>query len=460
MNDFLFQPGAHIHLIGIGGTGMSAIARVMLQQGYIISGSDRNASPFTEALAAAGATIFVGHDAAHLGDAQAVITTSAANEQNPEIAAARTRSIPIFKRSEMIGALLRGRSVIAAAGTHGKTTTTGMITHILQQAGRDPGFIIGSLLKTTGTNAELGRGPDFVIEADEYDYMFFGLEPTTAVVTSVEWDHPDFFPTAEVFAQTFEQFAAKITAGGTLIACTDDAGANALAHSREMNGGRVLRYGSSADADVQITSLTDSGSGTVFTLRFREGGTVSVQLSLSGMHNALNATAALVAARLHGVDPQSAAAALASFSGTGRRFDVRADRDGIAVIDDYAHHPTAIRVTLAGARARYPGRAIWAVWQPHTFSRTQALIDGYAAAFGDADHVLVTPIYAAREQPVAGIDEHWVAAWIAAQHADASAVSSLQEATAVLRARVRAPAAIVIFSAGDAPQIGMEYLNP
>ncbi|MDL1900717.1 UDP-N-acetylmuramate--L-alanine ligase [Anaerolineae bacterium CFX9] len=459
MNDFLFQPGSRIHLVGIGGTGMSAIARVMLQQGYLISGSDRSASPFTEALSAMGATVYIGHDAAHIHGAQALIATSAANDQNPEIAAAKAKGLPIFRRSEMIGALLRGRRVIAAAGTHGKTTTTGMIAHILREAQRDPGFIIGSVLKSAGTNAELGRGADFVIEADEYDYMFLGLEPAAAVVTSVEWDHPDFFPTAEAFTEAFDRFAGRILPGGVLIACADDAGANALAHRREMNGGRVVRYGTAAGVDVRLTDVTDRGDETRFSLHFPQEGMIEVRLPLTGLHNALNAAAAITAARWHGVDLRTAAAALAGFSGTGRRFEVRADRGGIAVIDDYAHHPTAIRVTLAGARARYPDRAIWAVWQPHTFSRTQALIEGYATAFGAADHVIVTPIYAAREQPSAGIDGAWAAGRIAEHHRDVVAVNSLSEAAGLLRERVRPPAAIVIFSAGDAPQIGLEYLR-
>lgn len=445
-----------IHLVGIGGTGLSAIARVLVQRGCLVSGSDRVAAPMLDALAAEGVRVFVGHDPAHIAGAEALIVTSAADEANPEIAAARAAGIPVYKRSDIIAAIMAGQIGVGIAGTHGKTTTTGMLAHILMTTGRDPSFIVGSIVASLGTNARYGRGGIFVIEADEYDHMFLGLRPQIAVVNNIEWDHPDFFATPEQFAAAFDRFAATLPADGLLIAGADDPGAAALAGRTRAGGGRVQVFGQSARADARIVGLALAADGIRFALHLN-GETAPVALDLPGAHNALNAAAALTAAVSLGVPLAEGAAALASFRGTGRRFDVRHDDGAIAVIDDYAHHPTAIRATLAAARARFPDRALWAVWQPHTFTRTRALLADYARAFDAADAVIVTEIYAAREQPIAGVTGQMTAAAI--RHPVVHFAPTLADAAAVLRAHVCPPAAIVIMSAGDAPLIGRLYLE-
>lgn len=452
-------PGQHIHLVGIGGAGLSAIARILLGQGYTVSGSDRTPNALMEALARDGATIYAGHDAANISGADALIISSAVMPDQVEVAAARTAGIPVYKRSDIMADLMTGKQVIAVAGTAGKTTTTAMITHILIETGRAPSYIIGGVLSTTGVNAAVGSGEAFVIEADEYDNMFLGLRPNIAVVTNVEWDHPDFFKTPEDMQHSFERFVDLLPEDGWLIACGDSPAAFALIEARAARGLNAFAYG--LDRDHAVLQAVD--------LRVRDGGyhfgvrmvgsdnpqSLQIRLAIPGQHNVQNATAALIASYYAGVDLADAADALATFSGTARRFEHKGEVDGVAVIDDYAHNPMKIRAALEAARSRYPDREIWAVWQPHTYSRTQALWDDFTGAFGDADHVLVTEIYAAREQPVEGI----TGAAIAERIAGARFVATFDAVVDLLDAEVKSPAAIVIMSAGDAPQIGVEFLK-
>jgi len=452
------KPNQHIHIVGIGGSGMSAIARVLLQKGYHVSGSDRAANEFTQALAQMGATIYAGHDAANVRDADLLLVTSAVPATHVEVAAAYDAAIPVYKRSDLMAEIMAGQSCIAVAGVHGKTTTTSMIAHILLQSGRDPSYIIGGVLCTTGVNAAFGQGPAFVIEADEYDHMFLGLRPQVAVIGNVEWDHPDIFPTPAAMTGAFERFAALVPPDGRLIAGADDNGARELGEARALAGIPVTYCGINHPmANWRAVAIDIQPEATYFAVE-RDGQRLGkVELRVPGRHNVLNALAALVAADTQGVSFADAAAVLTTFEGAGRRFDVRGDVNGIAIIDDYAHHPTAIRATLAAARARYPGRDLWAIWQPHTFSRTLALLEDYARAFADADHVLVTEIYAAREQPLAEVSGATVANLI--EHVDARHIASFNAIVDLLLREVNAPAVILIMSAGDAPQIGIEYLR-
>ena len=445
-----------MQFVGIGGVGLSAIARVMLERGYRISGSDRAPGAYAEALARDGATIFIGHDAAHVAGADAVIISSAVRN-NPEVQAAQAAGIPVYKRSDMIAGLMDGQTVIAVAGSHGKTTTTAMLAHVLDVAGVEPGYIVGGTLKRSGTNAAAGAGRLFVIEADEYDHMFLGLRPNVAIVTNIEWDHPDFFHTADDFYGAFESFAALLPPDGLLIACADDAGARRLAEAQAARV-NVQTYG--ADDPSASWSLMDirSVEGCFqATLHVPGGETASLALALPGRVNLLNAAAVIAAAARVGVAPEQAAAALASFTGVGRRFDVIGEAAGVVVVDDYGHNPSKIRATLAAARARYPDRDLWAVWQPHTFSRTQTFLSAYAAAFDDADHVLVTEIYAAREAPMPGVTGATTAAALA--HPDARFTPSFAAAVKTLASETRPPAAVVLLSAGDANRIGPDLLN-
>jgi UDP-N-acetylmuramate--alanine ligase len=452
-------PGQHIHIVGIGGFGLSAIARVLLQQGFYISGSDRATNTLTDELAKEGATIHQGHDAAHVAGAELVVISSAIPTDHVEIVAARERGIPVYKRSDIIAAVMSGQGGIAVAGTHGKTTTTAMAAHMLLETDQRPSYIIGGILRSTGHNADIGTGRAFVIEADEYDNMFLGLRPRIAVVTNVEWDHPDFFPTPNHITRAFSQFVNLLPDNGLLIACADDATAMIFAENRLVLGFPVATYGIENSRAMwrAVNIRTNRARSTTFEVS--RGGRIlgTAQLQIPGRHNVLNALAALIIAQSQQVSFSDAARALQKFTGTGRRFEQRGEVDGVVVVDDYAHHPTAIQSTLEATRQRYPGRKVWAVWQPHTYSRTKNLLERFAIAFDKADHVLVTDIYAAREQPIANVTGETVVKAI--QHADARYTGSLNDTVTMLEKDVEAPAVILIMSAGNAPYIGFEYLK-
>lgn len=451
------EAGQRIHLIGIGGAGLSAIARILLGRGLTVSGSDSRPSGVTSALAEAGARIEVGHAAEFVLGADAVLATSAVPDAHIEVAAARALGIPVYRRRQFMGALLAGFDTLAVAGAHGKTTTTAMLTHILQCAGQDPSYIVGGTLGNTGDNAAVGGGKSFVIEADEYDNMFLGLSPDLAVITNIEHDHPDFFATVEAVEAAFRRFAASLADDGVLIACADNAPALKLAVARRAQGKPALTYGiACASADWRAVDLGFQDLGSQFTVWRADEVGGRVRLGLPGAHNVLNALAALAAADQRGVCPERGAAALAEFIGAERRFERRGERDGIAVIDDYAHHPTAIQANLAAARRSYPGRQIWAVWQPHTYSRVQQFQADFVAAFDQADRALITPIYAAREKPVAGISSPNLARAIS-ERCPAQYVPTLAAAAELIRDEARRPAAVLIFSAGDANQLA-EFL--
>ncbi|MBZ0299998.1 MAG: UDP-N-acetylmuramate--L-alanine ligase [Anaerolineae bacterium] len=452
-------PGQHIHIVGIGGFGMSALARVLLQQGYYVSGSDRRPNALTQALEQEGAVIFKSEDAQNVIGAEMVLSTSAAPANHVELAMARALNIPIYKRSDVIADIMSGQVSIAVAGTHGKTTTTSMITHILIETLQNPSYIIGGILRNSGHNAGVGTGKAFVIEADEYDFMFLGLRPKVAVVNNIEYDHPDFFKTPNELVRAFNQFVDRLPTDGLLVACADDPTAAILAQNRLVAGWPVTTYGvHNPQANWRALNLRiDDRYQTVFEVQ-RDGqllGTAS--LIIPGEFNVLNALAALIVADQQGVPFPDAARALAAFQGAGRRFQARGEVGGVLVIDDYAHHPTAIRVTLQAAKERFKTRQIWAVWQPHTFSRTQALWDGYVSAFEAADHVLLTDIYAAREEPVPGVTSAELAGAIA--HPSVQHTPGLDDAVDYLLGHVEPPAAILIMSAGDAPLIGVNYLK-
>lgn len=450
-------PGQHVHLIGIGGSGMSAIARLLLLQGYHVTGSDKHRNAVTAALEQEGARIYEGHSAAQVQGAELVIATSAAPLEHVEIQAALERGIPVYRRSDVMSAIMSGHVGIAVAGTHGKTTTTSMIVHVLKSTGQDPSYIVGGVMANTGTNADVGMGRTFVIEADEYGHMFLGLRPTIAVITSIEYDHPDFFASPNELVEAFLHFVALLPDDGLLIACADDPTAQIFARNRQVVQLPVITYGIDNPADWQATNIRYHSGMTYYDVLHDGQSLGSVQLGVPGKHNILNSLAALVVAHYEGVAVINAVRALASFKGTGRRFEVRADEGEIAVIDDYAHHPTAVRVTIDAARNRYPERDLWAVWQPHTFSRTRHLWDEFLASFVQAQHVIVTDIYAAREADDPAVRSANFVAELA--HPSKYHAPTLEDAVELLLTHVQAPAVILIMSAGDAPQIGVDYVQ-
>jgi len=342
---------AGIHLIGIGGMGLSAIARVLVERGYRVSGSDRSLSPLAESLQAAGVPVAIGHRAENVHGATLVVRSSAIPDENVEVQAAREAGIPVMKREEFLGQFTAQWQVIAVAGTHGKTTTTAMVTWVLTALGQDPSYIIGGTPANLGVNAHAGQGASLVIEADEYDHMFLGLKPYLAVVTNVEHDHPDCYPNAEDFYQAFAAFSRRIQAQGLLLACGDDPGATRLLEEARQGGIRAFAYGMGAvELDYRAENLAVNPEGGFtfdVTCYLPEGFELrpAIRLQVPGKHNVLNALAALAAAHQLGLPPDAAGVALGNYQGTGRRFEVRGEAEGIVVIDDYAHHPTKIQAT-------------------------------------------------------------------------------------------------------------------
>jgi len=453
----------HVHLIGIGGSGLSAIAIVLLESGIEVSGSDRIFSTHARQVQGAGAEVYIGHRPENVSGADVVVRSSAIPDDNVEVRAALAAGVPVLKRADFLPSLTSGRRVIAVAGTHGKTTCTSMLAWILSSLGRDPSYIIGGVSKNLGSNAHAGRGREFVIEADEYDRMFLGLKPDISLVTNVEHDHPDCFPAFEDFYQAFWEFIGRLEAGGVLLSCEDDLGAARLRAQAQQSGIETLSYGlRNADYDYTAFNLApNSSGGSSFEAVCKprrpmdEPKKVQVDLQIPGEHNVRNALAALAVALILGLPPHAVAGALAEFQGTGRRFELYAEIDGVTLIDDYAHHPTEIRATLEAARQRYPGRTIWAVWQPHTYSRTRTLLDEFRGAFQDADHVLVTQVYAARE-PLPEDDFSMTQVLQVIAHPDAAFTGTLPEAKEVLLKELGNNDVVLVLSAGDADQLNRD----
>ncbi|MGN8132034.1 UDP-N-acetylmuramate--L-alanine ligase [Arthrobacter sp. RC1.1 241] len=394
-----------VHFIGIGGVGMSAVARIMVARGVPVSGSDAKDLPVMADLAAAGARIAVGYAAANLADAQTVVAGSAIRGDNPELAAARQAGLPVLHRSQALAATMADDTVVTVAGTHGKSTTTSMITVLLKAAGLDPSFAVGANIPALGVNAAHGTSGIFVAEADESDGSFLNYRPRIAVVTNVEPDHLDYYGTAEAVYESFDRFTGLLPADGLLVACADDAGALALAERTRARGNtRVVLYGTDGRADVR---LDDGGPGHVAVST--AGARFGLSLQVPGRHNALNAAAAFAVALELGVAPEAAAAGLAHFSGASRRFELKGSARGVRVFDDYAHHPTEVRAALTAARSVAGGHKVHVLFQPHLFSRTREFAAEFAEALNLADTALVLDIYPAREDPIPGVTSQLIA---------------------------------------------------
>ena len=461
----------HYHIVGIAGAGMSAIAHVLLDQGHTVSGSDLVRNSLADALAARGAAIVRGHAPEHVAGADTLLITSAVRAEHPEVAAARARGIPIVKRADLWRAWSAQRPIIAVAGTHGKTTTTAMIALALLEAGRAPGFLIGADVPDLPRNASWGSpAAPLVIEADEYDRTFLALTPQIAVITNVELDHVDIYPTAEAYDAAFRAFAEAAPDPRNLIVCGDDAGALRVAGQPAAQhygiDEAVARDPVScrrALLDWSAANVRDDAGGTSFDVWRYDRHSLATyclgpcRIQLSGAHNVRNALAALAAVVCAGVAPAAALAALARYHGARRRFEIKGEAGGVLVIDDYAHHPSEVRATLAAARGRYGARRIVAYIQPHTYSRTRALLGEWASAFGDADIVLVGDVYAARETDTLGVDGALLAARL--DHPHAHAVGDLAHASAALRRLVRPGDVVLTLGAGDGSRVGEALLE-
>jgi UDP-N-acetylmuramate--alanine ligase len=448
---------ARVHLVGIGGIGLSAIAKVLLEEGHRVSGSDLKLSPITDGLVRLGAKVYKGHRAENVGDADLVVTSSAVPADNPEVVAARAQGVPVVKRDWMLGRMMKGRFGIAVAGSHGKTTITAMIALVLKEAGLDPSFIVGGILQNLGTNAKAGPGEHFVIEADEYDRTFLGLRPRIAVVTNIEMDHPDCYPELDDLVEAFRDFLDLVPANGCIIGCGDEERVRGILGAREI-GPSVVTYGLNEGVDWQAVGIRSNELGGSDFVALHEGQAVGeFALSIPGLHNVQNALAALAVSDYLGLDLTDVRETLQRFQGVRRRFEVKGEVDGIVVVDDYAHHPTQIRATLATARKCYPDREIWAVFQPHTYSRTKALLDEFAESFADADHVVVTEIYAAREFDDLGVSAADIVTRM--NHPDARYISGLSETADHLLDHLKPGDVLITLGAGDGYEVGEDVLG-
>ena len=445
-----------VHLIGIGGSGLSAIARLLMESGKTVTGSDRVLSPEAQALIRDGARISIGHDAKNVFGADLVVRSSAIPDSNPEVQAARKAGIPVLKRSDYLGQLMLDDKCIAIAGTHGKTTTSAMTASTMYALGVDPSYIIGGISKNLGSNAHAGTGGYFVIEADEYDRMFHGLNPDIAIITNMEHDHPDCFPTPQDYREAFDIFVDRLTADGVLLACADNAQTAQLA-AKAATAHSVFTYGQHENAHYQAQNIQrneDGGYSFSIVHRAQPGAAAAplaaVSLSVAGSHNIYNATACMATMHQLGLDLPKAAVALQQFSGAGRRFDLRGTASGVTIIDDYAHHPTEIKATLEAARSRFQQRRIFVVWQPHAFTRSEALQDEFIQALGNADQVIITKIYAAREKDN-GFSAHLIAEKMPAS--TTAYAPSLEDAEQQLLKKLQPGDVLLVLSAGDAIQI-------
>ncbi|MQA83519.1 MAG: UDP-N-acetylmuramate--L-alanine ligase [Streptosporangiales bacterium] len=449
-----------VHLIGVGGAGMSGIARILLARGVSVSGSDAMDSAVLAELRALGATVHVGHAAGHLGDATTVVVSSAVRETNPEFAEARRRGLRVLPRAAALASVMAGRRGIAVAGTHGKTTTTSMLTVVLQHLGADPSFAIGGQLTGSGAYAHEGGGEIFVAEADESDGSFLMLSPDVAVVTNVEADHLDNYGTAEAVHGAFERFVDRVRPGGRLVACADDPGARALAERARRAGLGVRTYGESVDADVQIRGFQARGLGSAFeVLDLAAGdpdgfGLGSLELRVPGRHNALNATAALTAALDLGFGFEPIRASLAGFAGTHRRFELLGEAAGVRVFDSYAHHPTELAADLRTAREVARGGRVVAAFQPHLYSRTRFFAKEFGEALGLADDAVVLEVYAAREDPEPGVTGELVAEAVPLPAPHVTYQPVWRDVPKVLADRAKPGDIVLLLGAGDITLLG------
>lgn len=454
-----------VHIVGVGGAGMSAIARVLHGWGLVVHGSDRRASPITDALQAEGIPVWIGHTPEAIGSADLVLASSAVPDTDPEIVAALERGIRVARRPEFLSAMTAGYEAVAVAGAHGKTTVTGMLALTLLEAGLDPTYIIGGVMVNLGTNANAGTGTHFVIEADEYRNTFLALAPRIAVVTNIEFDHPDCFPDMGFVRLAFGEFVSNIVQGGLLVACGDDPVTRAVAASYHASGGRVVLYGLGQVAegedsylDWQAMNLRPNDFGGVSFDVVHSGQIVGeVALQIPGAFNAANALAVIAVGSELGVRWDIVRTALMQFQGTERRFEILGEVGGITVIDDYAHHPTQIRGVITAARQRYGARRIVAVWEPHTFSRVRALYDAFTSAFAEADAVVVLPIYAARERDDGDFTAQSLAQAIA--HSNVVSVDSLDGAVAHLATTSQSGDVVLLMGAGNEYLVGQRLVE-
>ncbi|HET7111254.1 MAG TPA: UDP-N-acetylmuramate--L-alanine ligase [Gemmatimonadales bacterium] len=450
----LFNPADRrpVHFMGVGGAGMSALAVLACRRGVVVTGCDTDLAGAQDVIAS-GAQVMLGHDPSHVTGTRAVVVTAAVPDTHPELEQARAAGIPVVPRKEALGGLVNGMTVVGAAGTHGKTTTTVMTTAALEAAGLQPTGLAGGRVREWGGNARLGGSTLYVVEADEYDKAFLALEPTVAIVNNVEPDHLECYGSIDQLEAAFAEFASR---ADTVLIGADDAGARRVARSL---GNRVWRFGTAADAELRIGAVAQDAAGSRSEVTLPDGRRVTLALSVPGMHNVRNAAGALGAVAALDGSVERALEALAAFSGVGRRFDRLGEAGGVVLVDDYAHHPSELVATLAAARQAYPERRLVAVFQPHLYSRTQEHGAAMGQALAAADVVVVADVYGAREAPVAGVTGQLVADAAREAGADVTFEPDRPALAHQVRARLRPGDLVLTLGAGDITRIGPELLS-
>ena len=451
-----------VHLVGVGGIHMSGIAQVLRARGHTISGSDLSLTPLTEKLEAMGVAVSCGHDAANVGEAELVVYTSATHEDNPEIIEARRRGLPAIKRAEMVARLMEGKRSIAIAGSHGKTTTSALVAFMLWQAGRSPTFMVGGEMVDLDTNAMPGEGPDFVVEADEFDAAFLNYHPDIALVTNVEPDHLDIYGSFESLKDTFRQFLSQVKPAGYIVACRDDPALRALIPETvgdDVNlPVHVVSYGLDPSSEWLAEEISSKGvDGYAFVVECAKQVVGTFETRLPGIHNVSNALGAIAVGSILGLPLEAMRRSVAEFRGVKRRFQPVGEAAGVTVMDDYAHHPTEVRATLAAARDRFPHRRLVCLFQPHTYSRTRYLLDGFRSCFADCDVLLIAETYAAREEPSAGMSAEELAAEVGQPRARYS--GDLAQSAAAAAELLQPGDVFFTIGAGDVEKVGPMVLE-
>ncbi len=454
----MFKSVRKIHMVGIGGIGMSGIAEILLDSGFEVTGSDRQLSEITERLVKLGATIYKGHSAKNLDEADVVVYSSAVRPDNPELTAAAEKKIPVIRRAEMLAELMRMRYGIAIAGTHGKTTTTSMTSLVLMEGGLDPTVIVGGKLSSFGgTNARLGHGEYIVVEADEFDRSFLQLTPVVGAITTLEREHLDIYSDLEDIKSAFIEFANKVPFYGFVILCLDEP---SIQEILPLIRKKVVTYGVNAQSDLRAVNISFEGKHSRFNL-LRQGKDLGeINLSVPGLHNIKNSMAAIGIGLELGIDFPKTKKAVESFTGVYRRLEFKADKDGVMIVDDYAHHPTEVGATLSALKTGWPDRRVVAVFQPHLYTRTRDFHEEFGRSFLNADVLVVTEIYPAREEPIQGITGELVVNDAKAfGHKEAFFVPDKKELPAFLMKKMKAGDIVVTLGAGDISKYGEEFIN-
>lgn len=452
---FKTRHAARVHFVGIGGIGMSGIAEVLVNLGYVVSGSDLKESDITRRLAGLGVRCAYGHREENVADVEVVVISSAVKRDNPEVVAARRRKIPVIPRAEMLAELMRLKYAVAIAGSHGKTTTTSMVATVLAAAGLDPTAVVGGKVNVLGSNAKLGKSDLMVVEADESDGSFLHLHPAIAVVTNIDPEHMDHYRTLDALKQAFVDFCNRVPFYGLNVLCLDHPNVQALLPHIEK---RVVTYGSTNAADYRLEGVELDGFATKFRAFRREQPLGEFTVRMVGAHNAMNALAVIAVADELDIPLDTVRKALAEFGGVQRRFTVRGEAKGITVVDDYGHHPAEVRATLAGARRAF-GRRIVAAFQPHRYTRTHDLFEEFCSAFNDADLLFLTSIYAAGEEPIEGVTAERLAEGVRGfGHRDVTYVEKRVDLVKALLPRLQPGDLVLTLGAGDITAVGPDLL--